>query len=143
MFFKKKDHLTDESWREISGRYANLFVHCYKKRDVTGMQVTVTALTHLCYGLRLGERSDQIQQLFREYVLKEGFPEAELSYLDWLLNHFFEREQEHPAEYMLPWYQKVDDEWLLRQKLRAEFPDKNNTELTALLMAEIQRRNAQ
>lgn len=142
MFGKKKDHITDKTRHELIARYANLLVHCYGKRDVTGIQVTVTALTHLCYAMGIAEEHEAITREFVEAVEREqAFPNAELPYVNWLLNHFFQQEQEQPAEFMLPWYQKLDDEWLVRKKLKASFPEKNSTEITAMLLHEVQRRD--
>jgi hypothetical protein len=138
MFGLNRDRLSSKTWAEISARYANLLVHCYKKRDVNGIQVSITALTHLCYSVNGVDRLDlkaKVARQFIDFVGREAdFPPEELPYVEWLVNHFFEIEQSRPAEYMLPWYQQLDDEWLVRKQLKDACPDKNSTELTAMML---------
>lgn len=142
MFWRDKDKLSTKTWDDILARYANMLVHCYQKRDVTGVQVSVTALTHLCYSLESQDRNELKARVAKQFVAcvakEEGFPEDELVYIEWLVNHFFEIKQSEPAEFMLPWYQKIDDEWLVRKQLKAACPDKNSTELTAMMLYQAQ-----
>lgn len=127
--------------KELAARYANLFMICYKRSDISGMHITFTAFTHVLHTLKLWENKRDIMQQMRGYILHEGFPEAEVAALDWLLNHYFEQPQDNEEDetVLLPWYQSLDDEWVLRKKLRNLFPEHSNTQLTLLIADQLQK----
>lgn len=122
--------------KELAGRYASLFMICYKRRDVSGIHITFTAFTHTLHALNVWDLKKVIRDDTRKYILIAGFPEDEVKALDWLLNHYFEQENTADESALLNWYQSLDDEWVLRKKLRDMFPDKLNSELTVLIAAE-------
>ena len=121
---------------ELAGRYANLFMICYKRRDISGIHIAFTAFTHTLHALSLWDNKVGIMEETRKFVLLSGFPEEEVKALDWLLNHYFEQNNEVDESALINWYQSLDDEWVLRNKLREMFPDKLSSELTVLIAAE-------
>jgi hypothetical protein len=125
-----------QTQKELAGRYASLFMICYQRRDISGMHITLTAFTHTLHALQLWSAKKAIMEETKNYILVGGFPEVEVQALDWLLHHYFEQENSHDEDVLLNWYQSLDDEWILRKKLRALFPDKQNSELTVLIAAE-------
>lgn len=128
--------VTPQTRKELSARYASLFMMCYQRRDISGMHITLTAFTHTLHALKLWEAKKAIMEETRGYILIGGFPELELKALDWLLHHYFEQPNDTEETALLNWYQALDDEWILRKKLRALFPEKQNSELTLLIAAE-------
>ena len=130
------NHVTPKTVTELAGRYASLFHICYKRSDISGMHISLTAFTHTLHALNLWDRKEAIMQETKKYILLVGFPESEVKALDWLLEHYFDPESESDESALLNWYQSLDDEWLLRKKLREMFPEKANSELTALIAAE-------
>ena len=122
--------------QELAGRFANLFMICYRRRDMSGMHVTLTAFTHSLHALKVWPDKLAIMQQTKNYILMESFPVAALKPLEWLLNHYFEQPNDGDESQLLLWYQSIDDEWVLRKKLREMFPDKPNSVLTALIAAE-------
>jgi hypothetical protein len=122
--------------KELSARFANLFMICYQRRDISGIHVTLTALTHTLHPLNLSGQKAEVSQELRRYLLLGGFPVAESAALDWLLNHYLGQGNAGDESMLLAWYQSLDDEWVLRKKLREMFPNKANSELTALIAAE-------
>lgn len=122
--------------KELSGRFASLFMLCYQRRDISGMHIALTAITHTLHALKLWDTKQAVMEEARAYILLGGFPEAELKALDWLLHHYFEQPNAGDEAVLLNWYQSLDDEWILRKKLRNLFPDKQNSELTLLIAAE-------
>ena len=151
MFKRKKPHLVknvddevdqplinDQLLKELAGRLASLFMICYRRRDISGIHIAFTSFTHMLHALKVWDSKDVIMADTKAYILHEGFPVAEIKALEWLLNHYFEQKNEVEEEALLNWYQSLDDEWVLRNKLREMFPDKENSELT-LLIAEEQK----
>lgn len=122
--------------KELAGRYANLFMICYKRRDISGIHITFTAFTHTLHALTMWEHKKSIMDDTKKYILLEGYPVNEVAALDWLLNHYFEQENTADESALLNWYQSIDDEWVLRKKLREMFPNKLNSELTVLIATE-------
>lgn len=122
--------------KELAGRYASLFMICYKRRDISGIHIAFTAFTHTLHALNVWDQKQAIMEETKKYILLTGFPEDEIMALDWLLNHYFEQENTADESALLNWYQSLDDEWVLRKKLREMFPDKLNSELTVLIAAE-------
>jgi hypothetical protein len=147
MFGRKSPELisshtvTPHTQKELAGRYASLFMICYQRRDISGMHITLTAFTHTLHALKLWENKKAIMEETRAYIMVGGFPEAEIKALDWLLHHYFEQPNDTEETALLNWYQALDDEWVLRKKLRALFPEKQNSELTVLIAAEQQKLN--
>lgn len=131
--------VTAHTQKELAGRYASLFMMCYQRRDISGMHITLTAFTHTLHALKLWENKKAIMDETRTYIVLAGFPEAQIKALEWLLHHYFEQANEIDETALLGWYQALDDEWILRKKLRALFPDKQNSELTLLIAAEQQK----
>lgn len=130
------DVLQSEIQKELAARFASLFMICYRRRDITGMHVSLTAFTHTLHALGLWEIKAIIREQMRAYILVESFPMAEVKALDWLLNHYFELPNEGDESHLLNWYQSLDDEWILRKKLRDLFPEKTSSELTPLIAEE-------
>lgn len=147
MFGRKSPELisshavTPQTQKELAGRYASLFMICYQRRDISGMHITLTAFTHTLHALKLWDHKKSIMDETRSYIMIGGFPEIEIKALDWLLHHYFEQPNETEETALLNWYQALDDEWVLRKKLRALFPEKQNSELTVLIAAEQQKLN--
>lgn len=131
--------MTETQIKQLAARFANLFMLCYRQQDISGMHVTFTAFTHTLHGLDLWTAKKEFQQLMRHYLCLEKFPEAEMPYMDWLLNHYLEQENHYDESFLLPWYQTLDDEWMLRKKLKQLFPEKSNTQLSAWIVAEQQK----
>ena len=131
----------DPLLQELAGRYASLFMICYRRRDISGLHIALTAFTHTLHALKVWSQKQQIMQSTRAYILHEGFPLAEQKALDWLLNHYFEQPNSADESNLLAWYQALDDEWVLRKKLREMFPDKPSSELTRLIAAEQNRQH--
>ena len=127
--------------KELSARYASLFMICYKRGDVSAMHITFTAFTHTLHALKVWDRKQEVMELTKAYILHDGFPVDEIKALQWLLNHYFEQPNEGDESILLNWYQYLDDEWVLRKKLREMFPDKTNSELTALIAIEQAKQN--
>lgn len=146
MFKRKKETLVDVSIdsstafaqceKELAARFASLFMICYRRRDISGMHIALTAFTHTLHTLKLWGIKASIRDQMRAYILQESFPMPEVKALDWLLNHYFEQENDGDESHLLNWYQSLDDEWILRKKLRDMFPDKASSELTPLIAAE-------
>jgi hypothetical protein len=128
--------------KELAARFANLFMICYRGGDISGMHVTLTAFTHVCHALHWWGSRAEIARDLRHYLVGEGFPAAEEVQLDWLLNHYFENAQFGSESLLLAWYQKIDDEWVLRRKLRELFPDKSSSELTEMIVQERHKNEA-
>jgi hypothetical protein len=126
---------------EIVARYASLFMICYRRRDISGMHVTFTALTHSLHALQCWANKTDLAAQCLHYILLDGFPELEKPALQWLINHYFEQINDADESCLLNWYQSIDDEWVLRKKLREMFPDKLNSELTVLIAEEQGRRD--
>lgn len=122
--------------RELAARFASLLMICYQRRDISGMHITLTALTHTLHTLDLWSEKQSIREQMKGFVLHEGFPIQQSSALDWLLNHYFELPNDGDESVLLNWYQSLDDEWVLRKNLREMFPDKNSSELTPLIAIE-------
>jgi len=135
------DHAA-RSRKELAARFANLFMICFRGGDISGMHVTLTAFTHVCHGLHWWSQRVDIERDLRHYILHEGFPVSDEPQLDWLLNHYFEQPQFGNESLLLTWYQKIDDEWVLRRKLRELFPEKSSSELTELIVQEKQKRDS-
>lgn len=129
--------------KELAGRYANLFMICYQRRDISGMHITLTAFTHVLHTLQLWDNKREIMRQMHGFILHEGFPEDQQPALDWLLNHYFEQPQDNEEDetVLLPWYQSLDDEWVLRKKLRNLFPQHSNTQLTLLIADQLQKQS--
>lgn len=125
--------------KEISARYANLFMICYQNRDISGIHITFTAFTHTLHALQLWEQKKAFMLEMRDYIMQQQFPLEEIKALDWLLHHYFEQVNEVEESALLNWYQSLDDEWILRKKLKTLFPDKTNSELTLLIAIEQQK----
>ncbi len=123
--------------QELAGRFASLFMICYQRRDISGMHIALTAFTHTLHALHLWAHKVLIKDQMRAYILHAGFPVAESKALDWLLNHYFESDNNSDESVLLQWYQSLDDEWVLRKKLREMFPDKQSSELTPLIAEEL------
>lgn len=119
--------------KELAARYASLFMICYRRRDISGMHISLTAFTHVMHSLNLWPQKDHIMQQMQHFILLEGFPQEELAALQWLLNHYFEQSNSHDESLLLGWYQQLDDEWVLRKKLRSLFPQHSNSQLTLLI----------
>lgn len=122
--------------KELAARFASLFMICYRRRDITGMHVTLTAFSHALHTLKLWQMKSLIRDQMHAYIMMEAFPVDEVKALDWLLNHYFELPNEGDETHLLNWYQSIDDEWILRKKLREMFPDKSSSELTPLIAEE-------
>jgi hypothetical protein len=122
--------------KELAARYASLFMLCYQRKDISGMHITLTACTHTLHALSLWSLKRSFMEDLRHYILLASFPEDELKALDWLLHHYFEQLNSVDESALLNWYQSLDDEWILRKKLRSLFPEKQNSELTVLIAAE-------
>lgn len=119
--------------KELAARYASLFMICYRRRDISGMHISFTAFTHVLHSLNMwGEKLSVMQQM-RHFILLDNYPQSELVALDWLLNHYFEQANEHDESLLLGWYQDLDDEWVLRNKLRRLFPEHTSSQLTLLI----------
>ena len=127
--------------KELAARFASLFMICYRRRDISGMHVSLTAFTHVLHTLNLWGIKALIRDQMHAYIMLEAFPEAEVKALDWLLNHYFELPNEGDESHLLNWYQSLDDEWILRKKLREMFPDKASSELTPLIAEETAKLN--
>jgi len=127
--------------KELAARFANLFMICFRGGDISGMHVALTAFTHVCHGLHWWNYRAEIARELRHYIVHEGFPEAGEPQLDWLLNHYFEQPQFGNESLLLTWYQKIDDEWVLRRKLRELFPEKTSSELTEMIVQEKHKRD--
>ncbi len=123
--------------KELAGRYASLFMICYRRKDISGMHVSLTAFTHVLHSLGLWPDKAAIMRATQHYIMLEGFAEEEQLYLQWLLNHYFEQENAHDESFLLQWYQHLDDEWVLRKKLRELFPDHSNTQLTLMIAEQL------
>lgn len=128
--------VTDHTIKELSARYASLFMIAYRRGDVSAMHITLTALTHTLHALGLWQDKKSIAEQCFGYVLQDGYPVDETSALRWLINHYFEQHNEQDESCLLNWYQSLDDEWVLRKKLREMFPEKSNSELTQLIAQE-------
>ena len=128
--------LTTEMVQELSARCASLFMICYRRGDISGMHIVLTAFTHTLYGLKLWSEVADISGMILGYILLEGFPKSEEKAVQWLLNHYFDQVNEQDESCLLNWYQALDDEWVLRKKLRELFPGKPNSELTLYIAAE-------
>ena len=134
---KRHEYVVDpEIQKQLAGRYANLFMICYHQSDISGMHIAFTALTHTIYALKLWVKRKSFAEQLCHYASLEGFPENEMYALEWLVNHYFELPNEHDESILLTWYQAIDDEWVLRKKLRKMFPEKSNSELTELIFSE-------
>ncbi|NRB42784.1 MAG: hypothetical protein HRU20_30660 [Pseudomonadales bacterium] len=131
-----KTTLPNDTEKELAARFASLFMICYRCRDISGMHVTLTAFTHTLHALGLWTNKAQIRDQMHSYIMLETFPVAEVKALDWLLNHYFELPNDGEETHLLNWYQSLDDEWILRKKLRDMFPDKTSSELTPLIAEE-------
>jgi len=129
--------INEQLSKELAGRYASLFMICYRRKDISGMHICLTAFTHVLHSLGLWADKAAIMQATQHYILLEGFAEEELMYLQWLLNHYFEQENDHDESFLLQWYQHLDDEWVLRKKLRELFPDHSNTQLTLMIAEQL------
>lgn len=131
---------SDALQNELAARHASLFMICYRRRDISGIHISLTALTHVLNTLKLWPERQAVSRRLRSFILQQAFPEAELPALDWLLQHYFSDDSQDSSDetVMLPWYQSLDDEWVLRNKLRSLFPEHSNSQLT-LLIAEQQR----
>ncbi|HEY9033407.1 MAG TPA: hypothetical protein VIN71_05695 [Pseudomonadales bacterium] len=131
---------SDALQNELAARHASLFMICYRRRDISGIHISLTALTHVLNTLKLWPERQAVSRRLRSFILQQAFPEAELPALDWLLQHYFSDDPQDSSDetVMLPWYQSLDDEWVLRNKLRSLFPEHSNSQLT-LLIAEQQR----
>lgn len=138
-FLTKKTSIDPKQWQEVIARYANLTMHCYNKGDVSGIQVTITGFTHLCYVFELADEKRELVKSFEQALLSEGLAEDELQYMHWLLNHFLQIEQDKPQEFMLPWYQQLDDEFVLRQQIKTKFPHLTSTQITAAILKQAQQ----
>ena len=125
--------------QELAARYADLFLICYQRRDISGMHITFTAFTHVLHCLKMWDRRKNIMQQTEHYILLNGFPEAELPALQWLLRHYFEQGKDGSEDELLAWYQMLDDEWVLRKKLKDMFPQYSNTQLTILIAEELKK----
>lgn len=123
--------------KELAGRYASLFMICYRRKDISGMHISLTAFTHVLHSLGLWPEKAVIMQAMRHYIVLDGFAAEEHWYLQWLLNHYFEQENEHDESFLLPWYQHLDDEWVLRKKLRELFPQHSNSQLTLMIAEQL------
>lgn len=119
--------------KELAARYASLFMICYRRRDISGMHISLTAFTHVLHSLKLWPEKATVMQQMQHYIELEGFPQQELTPLQWLLNHYFEQPNSHDESFLLGWYQQLDDEWVLRKKLRSLFPQHSNSQLTLLI----------
>lgn len=139
MWWNQKNSVASKQWQEVIARYANLVMHCYHKGDVSGIQVTITGFTHLCYVFNKVDDCSAIVQQFEQALLQEALPENELPYMHWLLNHFLQIEQDKPQEFMLPWYQQLDDEFVLRQQIKTKFPHLSSTQITAAILQQAQQ----
>lgn len=124
--------------KELAARYASLFMICYRRRDISGMHITFTAFTHVLHSLNLWAKKESIMQQMRHFILLDNFPETEIVPLTWLLNHYFEQANTHDESLLLAWYQQLDDEWVLRNKLRSLFPEHSNSQLTLLIAEQTQ-----
>lgn len=131
----------DRRRKELAARFANLFMICFRGGDISGMHVALTAFTHVCHGLHWWNYRVEIARELRHYIVHEGFPESAEPQLDWLLNHYFEQPQFGNESLLLTWYQKIDDEWVLRRKLRELFPEKSSSELTEMIVQEKHKRD--
>lgn len=131
---------SDALQNELAARHASLFMICYRRRDISGIHISLTALTHVLNTLKLWPERQAVSRRLHSFILQQAFPEAELPALDWLLQHYFSDDSQDSSDetVMLPWYQSLDDEWVLRNKLRSLFPEHSNSQLT-LLIAEQQR----
>lgn len=130
-----------ETEKELAARFASLFMICYRRRDISGMHVSLTAFTHTLNALGMWDVKALIRDQMHAYILLESFPVAEVKALDWLLNHYFELSNDGDESHLLNWYQSLDDEWILRKKLRDMFPDKMSSELTPLIAEETAKLN--
>lgn len=126
----------DDLEKQISGRFASLIMICYQRKDISGIHIALTAYTHTLHAVGLWGDAATIKDQTRVYILQAGFPMAEIKALDWLLNHYFELPNESDESLLLNWYQSLDDEWVVRKKLREMFPEKKNSELTQYIAAE-------
>ena len=124
--------------KELAARYASLFMICYRRRDISGMHITFTAFTHVLHSLKLWDNKAAISQEMRHFIILEGYPDSEAVPLNWLLNHYFEQHNDHDESLLLAWYQQLDDEWVLRNKLRRLFPEHSNSQLTRLIAEQTQ-----
>ena len=129
------DHAA-RSRKELAARFANLFMICFRGGDISGMHVALTAFTHVCHGLHWWSMKAEIARDLRHYILNEGFPQTDEIQLDWLLNHYFEQPHFGNESVLLAWYQRIDDEWVLRRKLRELFPEKLSSELSEMIVQE-------
>lgn len=128
--------IDEEVVRELSARHANLFYICYCSQDISGMHIALTAFAHTLHALNLWSIKQRLLSDIKGYILEEGFPVGEQKALDWLLSHYLELNNDHDESILLRWYQDIDDEWVLRRKLRQMFPEKSSSELTFFIAAE-------
>jgi len=124
---------------ELCARYANLFMLCYLKKDITGMHIALTAFTHTLHALQLWGHKQRLMLEMKAFVMAGGFPISEHKALDWLLHHYFEQVNDTDESVLLNWYQSIDDEWVLRKKLHKLFPDMSSSELSTYIVTEQQR----
>lgn len=128
----------DKLATELAARFASLFMINYRRGDISGLHVSLTALTHALYALQLWDDRAFIAQQYQLYALQEGFPEAQFFAINWLVNHYFDWDNIDAEAVLIPWYQNLDDEWVLRKQLKQMFPDKTNSELSVLIAEQIQ-----
>jgi hypothetical protein len=122
--------------KELAARFASLFMIAYRRGDISALHISLTAFTHTLHALGVWGEKQAISEQFTGFVLHEGFPLAEQAQLSWMVNHYFEQANAEDESCLLNWYQALDDEWVLRKKLREMFPEKNNSELTQLIAQE-------
>lgn len=126
--------------QELAGRFSSLFMIAYKSQDISAMHVSLTGLSHSLYCLHAMNEARALAQVFIDYAFYENFPETETYALKWLVQHYLELGNEHDESLLLSWYQSLDNEWVLRRQLKKRFPDKKSSEISALILQELNKR---
>ena len=126
--------------KELAGRFSSLFMMGYNAQDISAMHVSLTGLSHSLYCLHAMNDAKQLAQVFIDYARFESFPESEEYALKWLVQHYLELGNEHDESLLLSWYQSLDNEWVLRRQLKKRFPEKKSSEISALILQELNKR---
>lgn len=132
--------VTQAQRQELAGRFSSLFMIAYKSQDISGMHVSLTGFSHSLYCLHAMGDAKALAQVFIDYALYENFPESESYALTWLVRHYLELGNEHDESLLLSWYQSLDNEWVLRRQLKKRFPEKKSSEISALILQELNNR---